>query len=409
MRRRLDAPLPLAAWLLGLALLGVFILLAFQMWSWTTSDSEQQRGLIAAIARLDLRGAFDDRSQTSGPGFGLFAQPAYLFVRPHVPQSEANQLAGSSVVVPFVIATIAVIRAVGVAARSARELLLTALVVLGVPTLACFSEQWHPVDVLATALCFAAFASQTRGRRTATMVWLGLALATRQWALIPLAVTIVLEEEGHRLRLLLGAGATAALVVAPFLIANPSGVIDALAARTTIYRDTGAVGLIPMGAGARLVVSRTFPLVFTGLVCLWLHRRRARWDPELAAAAMAATLLFRAGIDPALFLYYLGAGYAFFIIMWRRSWAGPILAFEVGLVLWYRDNLSAVYPGLGPSERPPTVSLAPGRFLAVATTAVIAIGILTALLLARQRLDLPGASASSAAGELAEQAAPTPS
>jgi len=385
MTRRTERPLPLAVWLLGLAVIGVLVLVAFRQWPWSVFDRDQQRNLVVGIAHLDLRYAFDDWFQTSGPGFGLYAQPVYLAAHPFVTQLQAYQLAGASTVVPLGAAAIAALRAVGVARRSARELFLTAMVVLSVPTLACFSEAWHPSDVLATALCLAAFATRTRGHRTATALILGAALATRQWALIPLAITVVLDDEEHRLRVLLTACATAAVLVLPFFVAGPKHVLEALGADDVARTDVGAVGLLPLGPALRLIVSRYIPLALTAAVCAWCYRRRLRWDPELALGAMAVTLLARAAIDPALAAYYLAPGAACFTIMWRRSWAAPTAAYVAGWLFWWRLDVLQDHPGTAELTADPSTWFHFGRFLTLASTAVLVGFIVAAWLRTRAR------------------------
>jgi len=395
MERRADAALPFGTWLGGLAAIGLLVVVAFAAISWAPGDRFQQQGLVVGISHLDLFAAYDDLYQTSGPGFGLFAQPVYLLSRPFLTELQAFQLAGASTLVPLAVGAVAASRAIGVVARSAHELLLTGVVVLGVPTLACFCELWHPADVLATALCLGAFATQTHGRRVPTMVLLGAAIATRQWAVIPLALTLVLADRDDRLPLVLGSGAVAAVLVLPFLVANPQAVVEALGANDVLQNDLTVPGLVTVSRELRFVLSRDLPLLFTAVACGWLYWRKLRWDPELAAAAFAAVLLSRSLVDPAMVGYYLAPGAAFFTFMWRRSWAGPLGGFAAGLVLWLRLHTTDQFPGIRDRAPDAATSLTVGQGLAVATSVCFTVWVGVAVVRMRRR-----------AGQLAEAGTP---
>jgi hypothetical protein len=157
-----------------------------------------------------------------------------------------------------------------------------------------------------------------------------------------------------------------------------------------------------MGPAPRLLVSRYLPLLVAAVACWWLYRRRLRWDAELAAAAMTATLIVRAAADPALAQYYLMPGAAFFTIMWRRSWTWPLIGFVAGLLLRWRFASRPALPGLVVISGDQGMALTAARMLAVATTA----GMVAFIVIAWHRVIIRGREQSGGGGPESDR--PTP-
>jgi hypothetical protein len=78
----------------------------------------------------------------------------------------------------------------------------------------------HPEELLAAALCVGAVLAALRDRPLLAGLSLGLALATKQWALLAV-LPVLLAVPQRRLGLIAVAGAVAALLTLPLMLANP--------------------------------------------------------------------------------------------------------------------------------------------------------------------------------------------
>ena len=88
--------------------------------------------------------------------------------------------------------------------------------------------QWgHPEDLLAIALCLGAVLLATRGRVVLAAVALGLAIATKQWALVAIA-PVLLAMPRHRLRVATIGGALVAAATVPIILVDPPAFVAAV-------------------------------------------------------------------------------------------------------------------------------------------------------------------------------------
>lgn len=310
----------------------------FQVASLSTVDRPQQTPLLLKLATGHLRGALAstrDPQQTSGPGFGVLV-PAFALARVWLSVGRAHVAASMVALVPLAVATVAATRASGIGRRSALELLALLATVAGVPILACYVEAFHPVDVLATAAVLAAYAAMARGRVGWASVLLGFGLATRQWAIVAVAVAAVLATGRDRRVVLGGTLATFAVIVAPFALTDPWRLLEALSASQTTRGGGFVVGLLPLTREGVYLVSRYVPLAVVGLFCWWLHERAARATPRTLLAALTVVLSIRAPLDPAGFAYYAAPGYAFLVVLVAGSWASVVAVAEAGILLQLR-------------------------------------------------------------------------
>ena len=88
------------------------------------------------------------------------------------------------------------------------------------------SIHWgHPEELLGAALCAGAVLAALRDRTVAAALLLGLAVATKQWAVIAVVPTL-LAASHRRVPLALGAGAVAVALMAPTVLAAPAAFVD---------------------------------------------------------------------------------------------------------------------------------------------------------------------------------------
>lgn len=186
-------------------------------------------------------------------------------------------------------------------------------------------EIGHPEEILGGVLCVAAVLLARSSRSTWAGVALGLALATKAWALVAVAPVILALPFGHpRLRATMLAVAVAAVVLVPLAL-SPGGRYlssSGTAAQTgTIFQPwqawwwLGRHGKVVRGSDGQIKpgfrsppawVNRiTHPLIVLlsiPLAVLWLRRRQRRpWEPM---GLLALLLLLRCVLDPWNNVYY---------------------------------------------------------------------------------------------------------
>jgi len=230
-----------------------------------------------------------------------------------------------------------------------------ALIVAG-PVAERALESGHPEELLAAVFVLVATIAALRGRPALAGVALGLAVATKPWALV--AVTVVLLASDRRWRrVALIAAATATIVLAPLIVAGASHVkATALGAAQTgtifqpeqVWWFAGSHGrVVPGGDGLPKLGYRYAPawtahiihplVVLVGLLLplLWLLRRRGR-DPGDLLLVLAFVLQLRCMLDTWNIDYYavpmLLSLTAWETLVRRRP---PALALIVTLLVWY--------------------------------------------------------------------------
>ncbi|HEV7807744.1 MAG TPA: glycosyltransferase 87 family protein [Solirubrobacteraceae bacterium] len=276
---------------------------------------------IDAIARGDLR-EFSANPALMGD-FSIFLRA--LFVRPVFGQSlTVVYLAGALPCVGAVVALALYLR------RRMRALGLPEACVLLAGLLAVFnpgtlrSLHWgHPEEILAGALCVGAIIAAERDRGLLAALLLGLALGTKQWAVIAIVPTL-LAASAQRVRLLLIAGAVAVAIALPAVLLSPQAVIGtnrSLVRALPVASPPNVWWLIstPRGAAERAAsvpgFAATIPtwagtlshplIVLLGLPLGWLYwRRRALLRAHDALGLFALLMLARCVLDPWNIDYY---------------------------------------------------------------------------------------------------------
>ncbi len=187
----------------------------------------------------------------------------------------------------------------------------------------------HPEELLTAALAVGAVASASEGRDRRAALLLGLAVASKQWALIAVfPVLMALPRPAMRLRTAVGAGAVAAVLILPGIIAAPGSFADVQgnAASTgnvllpwSAWYSIGDMGTRVVTVGSHhfssqvpqapaLVGGLSHPLIviLAGAIPLALTLRRGRFGitGADAMALLALLALLRCALDPVNNLYY---------------------------------------------------------------------------------------------------------
>jgi Glycosyltransferase family 87 len=270
---------------------------------------------IDALARGDLR-AFAANPALMGD-FSLYLRAPFVWL---VFDQDVSvvYLAGA---LPCLAALIALAgylrrRMLALGRPAAAVLLVSLLAVVNPGTLRAL--HWgHPEELLTAALCVGAIIAATRGRGLLAGVLLGLAVATKQWAVIAVLPTL-LAAPRQRLRLGLVAGALAVAIALPAMLLQPQAVVGTHAAivqaqpvagpanvwwpfstpRTAAERKAGAPGFAAKIPAWIATVSHPL-IVLLGIPLGWLFWRRRR---QLAAddvlGLFALLMLLRCLLDP---------------------------------------------------------------------------------------------------------------
>jgi hypothetical protein len=188
-------------------------------------------------------------------------------------------------------------------------------------------ENGHPEEILAAALAVAAVAAAAENRPRRTALLLGLAIASKQWAVIAI-LPALMALPSRRLRVGAGAAAVAAVLMLPGAIAAPSsffGVQEEAAATGRIvtpwsvwYPAASTTKEVYFVGDERLVAQvenapgpagpLSHPLIvllaFALSVALALRRGRLPLPPSDAMALLALVALLRCALDPVDNLYY---------------------------------------------------------------------------------------------------------
>jgi Glycosyltransferase family 87 len=185
----------------------------------------------------------------------------------------------------------------------------------------------HPEEILTAALAIAAIASAGEGRKGRATLLLGLALASKQWAVIAIPPTLM-ALPGSRVRVGIVAVVIATALTAPALIASPGSFANVHDAAATTPRVVGPWSVWYPAATVKtealpverprlvahvheappLARSLSHPLIvllaFAVPLALASRRRSFSLDGADAMALMAMLALLRSALDPVDNIYY---------------------------------------------------------------------------------------------------------
>ena len=260
-------------------------------------------------------------------------------------------------------------------ARGTGRLGQVAIVALAVfnPFVESALQLGHPEELLTASLAIGAVVAAARRRDPLTVVLLGLALASKQWAVI--AVFPVLAIVGaHRLRTLAGAAAIAAVATLPAFVGSPGAFVSShlalvhehylepsvyswlfpLAPQVTVHLSGGLVH-----QGARLpagLVGLLHPLIIgvALAIAVGLARLARRHlgppglGPDQIFAAVALIFVLRCTLDTETMPYYHAPLFAT-LLAWdamrgERLPVRALAAAAAGYVLFDRLTLNVVSP-----------------------------------------------------------------
>ena len=180
-------------------------------------------------------------------------------------------------------------------------------------------QMGHAEELLASALSIGAVLAAMRGRWAWAAVLLGMAVATKQWAVVA-AGPVVLALPGRRVSALLVAGGVLAVVLAPLELGSGGSFGSAIAGAARApaifspFQVWWFLGHVEVGAGGHhapigwvsaiahpLIAGVTVPAT---LLCMLLRRNGARRPRHEPLLLLVLLLLLRCALDPWDNLYY---------------------------------------------------------------------------------------------------------
>jgi len=309
--------------------------------------------------------------------------------------TDAYRLGALVCVAPLVALALALRSSRPSTGRAVRWLAI-ALVVLN-PIVARTVQIGHPEDVLAAALMVGGLLLALDGRGLASGLLLGVAVASKQWAIIglPLAVAIA---PGMRGRLLSGAAVAAAALLAPVIAVGPTSFVAANqgALSAPIFMNPANVWWLlgtwyerPLGgphslvftpAPTELAARLSHPLIVViPILCalVWMRRRcRRALRADDVLLLLAAVSLFRCVLDPWNIVYY-HCPFLLALVAWEvRARSGPpVIALGATALVWFTFQ---TLPDLGGSAAQTAFYLA-WSLPAVAAMGAVALGLVPAI------------------------------
>jgi hypothetical protein len=201
---------------------------------------------------------------------------------------------------------------------------LIAVLTLLNPLTICAVQAGHPEEVLTAALAVGAVVVAAQGHGGRAGLLLGLAIASKQWAVIAVLPTLLVLPHGRLRGGAIGLGAVAVLYL-PSLIAAPGSFMDvqgnaasggSVATIWSVWYPFANVDVVHLGGGLTGHVHRvpaglgplTHPLILATALLLplavCLRRGRFMLSPEEAIALLTLLAVLRCILDPVNNIYY---------------------------------------------------------------------------------------------------------
>jgi thiol-disulfide isomerase/thioredoxin len=240
------------------------------------------------------------------------------------------------VAIPMFIASIRFsVRAIDPSISITRAWLLSGVALVLPTTLACWTEYYHPQDVAGIALVIFALGFAARSQWGFSGLLFGLAILTRQWALLIALLVSPLTRNKKDFLMFAGVGGIVTLAgILPWVALGNNGTIWALTGYRAGITDHTFVGRFIGGEGREYVnYIRLLPLVAAACIALWMtltKKGNVYWLMPLAVTAMALRMLF----DVATYTYYWAPICVFLLLVHGPKWKTPIVAVILSAVAW---------------------------------------------------------------------------
>jgi hypothetical protein len=201
------------------------------------------------------------------------------------------------------------------------------------PVFMCLQNLFHPQDLLAMGLLLLGVSCAQRGAWVWAGIFMGLAFASQQFALLAVALLFVLVPAKRRVGFCVSAVATVVVIVIP-LMALSSG--RALRVALTGSGESGPLSTsieweLHLTSSSATDVLRALPVLAVVVLAFWARRRlsNAVMEPVVLFSLLATTMALRLVFEGGLYGYYFMAGAVAIVVLdfIRRT-------FRIEVILW---------------------------------------------------------------------------
>jgi hypothetical protein len=181
-------------------------------------------------------------------------------------------------------------------------------------------QLYHPQDIAGLGLALGGTAAVIRRRFVVAGVLFGIAILTKQFAILMLLPALVVARDVRaRFTLAATAAVVAAGALLPFLVAAPAATLDNLSGFSAGGAVSGPTVLTLLGVTGHVAsaVARDAPVLFALGLCLWTASRGGPWlaRPETVLALGLACTGSRLVFESVVFPYYLLAPSVLFLLL----------------------------------------------------------------------------------------------
>jgi hypothetical protein len=217
----------------------------------------------------------------------------------------------------------------------------------------------HFEEPLAMACAMWAVTEVLRGNDRRAAIAIGIAICTKQWALLGLPLIVAAAPPGRRVRALAwGAGIPAALFAVPLAFDWSYAAPQLFAAHA--YPHAGHAALwVP--SAQHITVGTPFRALAVACAIVIARRLRGRTEPTALIAALASVLVMRLVFEPVLFAYYLAPPLAVLLVYELVRTGRVVKTVVFGLaalllfalhphpVVWWAAEVALIAPIAGPA------------------------------------------------------------
>jgi hypothetical protein len=200
--------------------------------------------------------------------------------------------------------------------RNGWEAATLSLLAIAPPVYMCVATYFHPQDLVAMGCILFAVSCAIRGRWLWAGVLLGLAFTSQQFALLAIALMIVIVPGNRRLSLFVGTVLSIGIVDGPFILLTSGRALKTAlfgSSRLTVFganhfHATGGTVLFAthLHGAALFLVARVLPVLCALAIALWVARRLGPRVTEIETllSLLATALCMRLVFEENLFGYY---------------------------------------------------------------------------------------------------------
>ena len=225
------------------------------------------------------------------------------------------------------------------------------------PAFMCIQEYLHPEDLVAVGLALGGLACVRVSSWTWAGALIGLACISQQFALLIAIPLMIIAPPARRLRYVLGAAGSVALIILPLALITSGRVLRAalLGSGSSLGYGGTVLREVHLSGAPLFGISRILPIALAGILAVWALQRlgAAVTEPIALLSLMATSLCFRLVFEQNLLGYYFMAVAVLLVLL--DVTAGRI---RIGLVAWL-GLLAFAFLRVSPTGWP-TPRVAPG-------------------------------------------------